>query len=368
MFLGIRYLPAMKFTSYPAVLFIFVCGVLFCIALPMYAAKVTPVKKEPVKEAEPAISLVERIRLVLKFGNVSQIRDSMEKIKGLKEVEQKSLIPQMKELAVSKDTGIQKALIQLVSDLKWQDLDDNIVVYLNSNDEQIVIAAANVARKKEIKSAVPLLKEKLSAMDYTVSNNHINDLLNAYAGFKDPSMQDFMFTLLKKPEVLSTYKVFILKYLSGLDGSREEIKKYLMEIVANENESVNFRSYAVRALGNMEYSEARDLLRRTLEKLDSLGDMDKKREYFPLRLELISALVKLKDENVKILLIQMTREDDELVRLRAIRKIAEFKSNEFIDLLEYKMKYDSSIAVQKEAKKALDVIQGKSKEISDDGL
>ena len=51
-----------------------------------------------------------------------------------------------------------------------------------------------------------------------------------------------------------------------------------------------------------------------------------------MRLELISSLVKLKDDSVKVLLIQMTRDDDELVRIRAIRRLAEFKSDEFTDL------------------------------------
>jgi len=325
-------------------------------------------KKEVSKKEDPKIPLVERIRMVFKYGNSSQIRESFTKMGSLKEDEQKSLVPEIRDLLKSNDVLIQKSIVQMVGDVKWNDLDDEVVKFLESDEDTVVTTTANTLRKKNIQSAIPVLREKLSKADYTVTDNHINDLINAYAGFKDPSLQDFMFEQLKKPEVLSIYKVFILKYLSALDGADDEVKKYLLEVVENEKEDIRLRSNAVRALGNLNYDPARELFRATLEKIDSFTDLNKKREYFPLRLELISALVKLKDENVKILLIQMTRDDDELVRLRAIRRLADFKSNEFIDLLEYKIKYDSSLAVQKEAKKALEIIRGKSTDNSDDGL
>jgi HEAT repeat protein len=335
----------------------------------LFAAKkaAKEVKKDVPVKVEPKLELVERIRLVLKFGNSSQIRESLTKVSTLKEADQKSLIPQVKELLNSKDVVVQKSVVQTVGEVKWNDLDDSIVNFLDSEDSTVVTTTASILRKKNILSAIPLLKEKLSKADYTVQDNHINDFINAFAGFKDSSLRDFMFDLLKKPEVLSIYKVFMLKYLSNLEGSTDDVKKYLLEVAGNEKEDLSLRTNAVRALGNMNYAEAREVFRANLEKIDSFTDLDKKREYFPFRLELISALVKLKDENVKMLLIQMTRDDDELVRLRAIRRLADFKSNEFIDLLEYKEKYDSSTAVQKEAKKALDIIRGK-KESSDDGL
>ena len=323
-------------------------------------------KKEPVK-VDPKLELVERIRLVFKFGNSAQITDSFTKMLTLKEEDQKSLIPQIKELLKSHDVNIQKSIVQSIGDVKWNDLDDSIVAFLESEDGLVVTTTANVLRKKNISSAIPVLKEKLTKADYTVNDIHINDFINAYASFKDASLQDFMFELLRKPDVLNIYKSFILKYLSNLDGSKEDVKKYLLEVVNNEKEDINLRTNAVRALGNLDYAEARESFRKKLEEIDSYSDLDKKREYFPFRLELISALVKLKDENVKVLLIQMTRDDDELVRLRAIRKLGEFKSNEFIDLLEYKEKYDSSLAVQKAAKKALENIRDKSKDTSDDG-
>jgi len=323
-------------------------------------------KQEEPKKPEPKIEFVERIRLVFKYGNSSQIRDSFEKMNTLKEDEQKSLVPQIKELLKNHDPIIEKSVLQCIGDLKWNDLDDSVVKFLDSSDEIVVTTAANIIRKKNIKSAAGALKEKILKADYTVHDNRLNDFIKAFAVFKDSSIRDFMFDLLKKPEVLKTYKGYILKYLSQLDGSSDDIRKYLMDIVGNEAEDMNIRANSVRALGNMDYSGGRELFRSILEKIDSLSDMDKKRESFPLRLELISALVKLKDENVKVLLVQMTRDDDELVRLRAIRRLAEFKSNEFIDLLEYKVKYDSSLKIQKEAKKALDIIRGISTDSLDD--
>ena len=82
--------------------------------------------KREAKPPEPELKLVERIRLVLKFGNSSQIRDSFEKIKTLKPDEQKSLIPQLKELLTSKDVSIQKAWIQAIFTLLNRKVD---VVY-----------------------------------------------------------------------------------------------------------------------------------------------------------------------------------------------------------------------------------------------
>jgi HEAT repeat protein len=329
----------------------------------IYGAGTKKENKKVVKQqkAEEKLDLRERITLVLKYGNTSQVKDSIVKINTLKEDEQKSLIPELRRLILnSTDPGLKLSIIQLIGEVKWKDLDNDLIPFLKSEDSTIITTAAMVMRKKNINAAIEPLKEILLKADYSVENRNLNDLINAYAGFKDTGLQSFMFEKLQDENVLGIYKSFILKYLGSLPSAAEDVKKYLLGIANDEKKDLGLRISSVKALGNMNYTQAREPLRKILDTIETMTDKEKKKEYFFLRLELISTLVKLNDPEIKSLLIEMTRDDDEMVRIRAIRKLANFKSRDFVDLLEYKAKYDNSLAVQKEAKKALEVIQGKS--------
>ncbi|MDH4200095.1 MAG: hypothetical protein OEV66_06915, partial [Spirochaetia bacterium] len=234
-------------------------------------------KKEPRKE-DPKLNIVERMRLVFKFGNVSQVKESLDKIKTLKEDEQKSLIPDIKLLFDSTDPLIQKAVIQAVADVTWSDLDESIIKFLDSENMLIVATAANAIHRKKITEAIAPLVEKLRKIDYTQSDTYVNDFISAYSGFKDSTLKDFMFEKLRDEKVLNNYKTFMIKYLGTLDNAQDEIKKYLLEVSGNEKEDLNLRVYSVRALGNMKYMEARDPFKKHLNAIDSLTENDKKRE------------------------------------------------------------------------------------------
>lgn len=320
-------------------------------------AKKEPPKK-PAKKEEPKLELVERIRLVLQFGNTAQVRSSLSKIHTLKsEADQKSLIPQLKDLLKKSDGELLHSTIIAIGELPWKDLDSELVHFLDNENTAVVGAAANAINKKHITQAIDTLKEKISKIDYTVSFPYVNDVLNAYASFKDPALKDFIFEKIKDKNVLLPYKTFMAKYLSVIPDSGE-IKDYFIKVMADEKEPLDLRIDAIRALSTMKAYDAKQPLHKLLERVDAETDVNKKRENFTLSLEIIATLVTLKDETVKYRLMQMARDDDERTRLRAIRRLGELKEKEFIDLLEYKKKYDTSTAVQRAAADALDSIRG----------
>jgi HEAT repeat protein len=75
-------------------------------------------------------------------------------------------------------------------------------------------------------------------------------------------------------------------------------------------------------------------------------------------MQIIASLILLKDEEVREILYAMARDDDEQVRLRAVHQIGQLKIEDARQLLTYKSKYDPSARVQKEAKKALSLLDG----------
>jgi HEAT repeat protein len=118
------------------------------------------------------------------------------------------------------------------------------------------------------------------------------------------------------------------------------------------------RGSAAYALGKAEVAEAKPILKESLSKIEALKSSDEKKRYTRFRMQIIGSLILLKDNDVREILYAMTRDDDELVRVRAVHQISQLKISEARELLEYKSKFDPSVKVQKEAKKALAILDG----------
>lgn len=304
---------------------------------------------------ENTTSQIERFRQILKYGNSQQVRESLVKIMRLSEEEQKSLLPELKELTQSRDAMVQRRLVEAIGSFSFSDLDEHLTQTLDHKSDEVFFATCAAIEKKKPPSAAEKIKQKIQESDFTQAGNKIPDLLRALAVYPpSPEMSGFLMEKLKDKNTFSDYRNQILRYFALSKFQNPDLNSLILEIIQNEEESITLQSYAVYAAGELNLKEIKETLLNRLEKIDNIVDVDEKKKYSRLRLQLISALIKLEAEGVDKILFEMARDDDETVRLRAIRQLGQFKRPEVKELLKFKAENDTSPRVQKEAQKILE--------------
>ena len=304
------------------------------------------------KPSDP--KLLERIGQVLKYGNSQQVRDVLSRFEKLTVGEQKSFLPDLEKLCSSKDALIRRKMAEMIGKFTFNDLDEKLTELFTTADEMVFYTVVASITKKKPASALPVLREKMKEADFKVLNNKTPDLIRLGGVYKDVELRTFLLEKYRDASTYYEYRGAILRFLAALEPVAAEDIALLESTATNETESITLRSMAVYALGEMKHKPAAAKLREILDKIDNLQDPDEKKKFLKLRIQIISALVKLDDPQIEDLLFQMARDDDEAIRVRAIRNLAGIQSERARELLEFKSKYDPSVKVQKEAKKILD--------------
>jgi HEAT repeat protein len=310
--------------------------------------------KEPEKTAEEKVdkspSLEERILLVLKYGTSMQVRDTIPKILKLEESEQKVFIPQLRELSNSRDVLLRRKLAEMIGKLKWNDLDLLLASLLQAPEDEVFYAVVIALQKKKIPEALPIIQSEIKSADFTKASNRVPDLLRLYATYQDSSLCEFLYEILKQEDTYQEFQFGILKYFAKVKPVYQPSIDYALEKFKDDEEDLKVRAMAVYILGQQKVSSAAADLRGALDKIDEIADIDERRKYSQLRVNLIRSLTELEDEKVIEILIEMSRDDDELVRLKAVEQLAELNLEKYRELIEYKAKYDPSLKVQEKAK------------------
>ena len=311
-----------------------------------------------INENKTPATLIDRMKLVLKFGHSQQVRDVLKKVPELKPEEQKLLIDDLKLLLATRDNLVKISMVGLVSSATWNDLDEEILVYFSTENSDLFISLMTAVRKKNIHKAEELIEKKILESDFSKSDNSLLEMIDVMAYFKNSNVSDFLFVQLKDDKVDRIYKSPILRYFGVLPSLTQDKIDFMIQAFQSDDFDMGMRSMSVYALGKQKVIIARDPMKEILNKIDDFSDLDKKKEYFDLRLYLISSLIMMGDSDVRQILVEMTKDDDDRVRRRAVRQLGEIGSDEYIGLLEYKQKFDSSSLVQKEAKDAIEKIKG----------
>ncbi|MCS6983961.1 MAG: hypothetical protein NZM25_02385 [Leptospiraceae bacterium] len=309
-------------------------------------------------------SQIERFRQILKYGNSQQVRETLVKLTRLSTDEQKSLLPELKELTQSRDAQIQRRLVEAIGSFSFSDLDEHLAVALGHPSDDVFFAACAAIEKKKPPSASMKIIEKIKEADFTQAGNKIADLLRSLAAYQTSDLDSFLMEKLRDKNTYPDYRNQILRYFAVTKSKHPELPTVVKELSESEEESLTLRSYAVYAAGELGYRNLKDLLLQILMKIDNITDSDEKKKHARLRLQLISALIKLEAENIDKLLFEMARDDDETVRLRAIRQLSQFPRENVKELLRFKASYDTSPRVQKEAQKILEKMEKGQKEES----
>lgn len=323
----------------------------------------TPSKAEPTaaKAAAPQHpELIGRIREALKFGNSQQVRDALNTLSRLTEAEQRSLMTELKKTCSSSDPLVLRKMAEFIGNAPFHDLDDELAKFLQekTNDQLFFATVGALARKKPA-SALPHLIKEIREQDFSKPGNRIPDELHLLAVYKDHSLQPYLMEKLIAADTYADYRSGILKYLSEATPWSETIRAQVMKIFLDEVEPLTVRGSAAYALGKAQVTEAKPKLKEALGKIEAMKSSDEKKRYTRFRMQVISSLILLKDNEVKEILYAMARDDDEIVRARAIHQIGILKIPDARELLEYKAKFDPAVRVQREAKKALNLLDGK---------
>lgn len=324
-------------------------------------AKTPPVQQpgKPTKE-----ELVQRIRAALKFGNSQQVRDALHTLSRLSEVEQHSLLPELKATCNSQDGLVLRKMAEFIGSVKFTDLDFALGDFLlNKTYDPVFFAAVAAIAKKKPAAALPIIIKDIREQDFAKPGNRVQDLMHLLALYKDRSLQAFLVEKLHTADTYADYRSAILKYLGESSPWSAEQQTQILKIFSDEAESLTVRGAAAYALGKAQVSEARQALKTMLAKIDAMTDMDEKKKHNRFRLQLIYSLILLKDNDVKDILFNMARDDDEVIRARAVHQLGKLAVEEARELLLYKSKYDPSLRVQKEAKKALGILDGAKNEL-----
>jgi HEAT repeat protein len=322
-----------------------------------------PATSEKVKP-EPSTShpkLLERIREALKFGNSQQVRDALNTLSRLSEAEQRTLLPDLKKTCQSQDGLVLRKMAEFIGNAPFSDLDSELQGFLGDKDnDQLFYATVGALAKKKPASALPAIIQEIRDQDFSKAGNRIPDAVHLLTIYKDRSLQAFLLEKLEAADTYADYRSGILKYLGEATPWSEPLKTKVIKLFQDDVEPLTVRGSAAYSLGKAQIDSAKPALKAALAKIEALKNNDEKKRYTRFRMQIIASLILLKDNDVKQILFAMARDDDEIVRARAVHQIGVLKLPDARDLLEYKSKYDPAARVQREAKKALALLDGKS--------
>lgn len=316
----------------------------------------TEVKPEPKADHS---ELIGRIRETLKFGNSQQVRDALNTLGKLSEGEQKGLLPELRKICKSADPLVLRKVAEFIGNAPFKDLDEELPRFLaDKSNEQLFFATVGAIAKKKPVSALPVLIAEIKEQDFSKPGNRIPDAVHLLTIYKDNSLQPFLLEKLQAADTYADYRSGILKYLGDTTPWQENIRSQVLKLFQDEAEPLTVRGSAAYALGKAQVSEAKPKLKEALTRIEAMKSGDEKKRYTRFRMQVISSLILLKDDEVKEILYGMARDDDDIVRSRAVHQIGLLKLPDARELLEYKAKHDPSPRVQKEAKKALGLLEG----------
>lgn len=98
-------------------------------------------------------------------------------------------------------------------------------------------------------------------------------------------------------------------------------------------------------------------IKEELEKIRNLKNKQEVKDFQPLKIHSITALVSMGDKDILEELYAYARDDDPVVRLRAIKHLTDTGDMSVLEILEYKAQKDPSEKVKKAAKAAIEKLK-----------
>jgi HEAT repeat protein len=221
---------------------------------------------------------------------------------------------------------------------------------INPESEDVRVAAVYALKSLEAVSSRGTLAEKLQKENMETDSRFIEALLVTLGEFKAVELMPLVKEKVESNATAQSVREKMVLYLGQI--SSPESTALLLKIYNDEEEEVIIRSYAVNSLAKLGAKEAAPDIKKVLSAIDSLP-FKKKQAYYNLSLYSTAALVKLGDPDAMPRLMDAMKSDSASVRLRSVELMKEMKDKRTIDILKYKMEYDSDARVRKAAGEAL---------------
>ena len=307
-------------------------------------------KQADPKEAEE--KKVKWIKDTIRFGIQSERRDAINMVPGIKDETSRNELYDILAEALKTEINNEAAvkILTIMGDMKIKRGEDAVIVRLNDESEDIATAAVYAIKNMEAVSAKEKLIAKLKEQKMDVNSNFTTAIISTLGDFKAAEIMPFIRDKMKDNPAASSIREQMALYLGNIDTP--ESRNLLLELYKDEEEEVMIRCFAVNGLAKLGVSESSNEINKTLSIIEAYPS--KKRQRFQsLIMYSVSALVKLGNDEAVPRLIEYLKSDSASVRLRAVELIKETGDKRTIDILKYKMKYDSDTKVKKAAEDAL---------------
>ncbi len=289
-----------------------------------------------------------RIRIEA-IGRVSKLRD---------EEKPEFLILVKKTAEEDRDPLVRKAAVAELRELKAADSSEIFIKALGDSSEDVQKESIRAVSELKVKEAAPHLLEIIKMRDFKTNDQLLIAAINTLGKLEYSQDWEFFKEKADDPFTDAEVRQFTLLYFGKVKAAGAA--PFLLETAMKKSASVSDRAYAVNSLGHLDYRTAVPDLKQILNEIEEMPAGQEKIFMVPLRMQLLTALVRLGDESVQALLTAAAMDDSDGLRLRAVRQMGEMRLVSQKELLQYMSERDPHPRVRKEAKKALELLEGKA--------
>lgn len=313
----------------------------------------TQSEKDKPKDESQETKKFKNIMQTLDYGIQKDRKAAIGMINDIKnESYKREILLKITSIATSdSDIEMRKSAITAIGDNKFSDGASAIIAGLEDEASDVKIAACYAVGKLKLQEAKDKLVEVLRKQDLSQSSNFTDAIIIALTELEAKDILEFAATEVKNQKNSKMIRERLLLYI-GKCGSAEQFNM-LTEIYKDDEEEMSIRSYAVKSMGRLKIKEAIPVIKEVVKEIDSYS-FNKRKRYYDLYMQSVTALVELGDESSVSLLMNSLRSDNSDVRYKAILLIKDFNDERTIDILKYKMKNDPSAKVRNAARKALE--------------
>ncbi len=313
----------------------------------------TQSEKDKPKDESQETKKFKNIMQTLDYGIQKDRKAAIGMINDIKnESYKREILLKITSIATSdSDIEMRKSAITAIGDNKFSDGASAIIAGLEDEASDVKIAACYAVGKLKLQEAKDKLVEVLKKQDLSQSSNFTDAIIIALTELEAKDILEFAATEVKNQKNSKMIRERLLLYI-GKCGSAEQFNM-LTEIYKDDEEEMSIRSYAVKSMGRLKIKEAIPVIKEVVKEIDSYS-FNKRKRYYDLYMQSVTALVELGDESSVSLLMNSLRSDNSDVRYKAILLIKDFNDERTIDILKYKMKNDPSAKVRNAARKALE--------------
>ena len=295
----------------------------------------------------------------IQFAAAAERKAGIRRVVELREGELDDFIPLLIEFAASdRDPGLREVSIQVLGRLKIKKAEKVMLAGLDDVEDRVKLASVSALQRIEAKgAAAPKMAIMLEKEDFEKQNHLLTALIRALAKFEDKSKVEFLKKKAGEEETHIEVQQTIILYFGKAKATAAY--DFLLKLAEDEEKNITSRSYAVNSLGRLKDKRAIKPVRKLLENIRTIKSKTERVKYNRLKLQIITALVRLGDEKVEQDLYWAAKDDDSNVRVNAINQIGELRLKKARPMLCYKFKYDNSKSVRRAARKAVNRIDGK---------